>query len=500
VSGSGVQLLQSWAGAFRRRRIAALIGAFVTLAPALLRAQAHEHPTARVITKTVTGTATTGLTVLENRSSEPNTVEVSITAAPARVALVPGTVTEVYAYNGRFPGPTLELREGDHVRVHFQNDLPEETTIHWHGLHIPFDQDGSPFHPVAAGAHHVYEFTVRKGTAGTYWYHPHPHHRTGAQVGRGLYGAVIVSAADDPLPSSLAERILILSDNRLLPDGSLDFPEPGSLAGRIDLENGREGDLVFVSGELAPTFTIRSGEVQRWRVINASGARVYRLALQGHKLLHVGSDGGLFEHPVEMDEIVLGNGERAELLVRATGEPGTTALLQALPYDRYIPQTRPREGPLNWNVTRNLLTLRYTDEPRTRAPEIPVRLRQVPVLDTAHATVRRVKTMSQHLINGKAMDMDRVDAVARLGATEIWEIENVVGMDHPFHLHGFQFQVLDRNGVPEKQRTWKDTVNVPRHSIARFIVRFDNFPGKWMFHCHILDHEDAGMMGVLEVR
>jgi FtsP/CotA-like multicopper oxidase with cupredoxin domain len=114
--------------------------------------------------------------------------------------------------------------------------------------------------------------------------------------------------------------------------------------------------------------------------------------------------------------------------------------------------------------------------------------------------VRRVVTLSQGLINGKAMDMNRVDFLARLDDTEIWEIENIVGMDHPFHLHGFQFQVIERNGVPEPFRSWKDMVNVPKHQTARIIVRFANYPGKWMFHCHILDHEDHGMMGILEVK
>jgi FtsP/CotA-like multicopper oxidase with cupredoxin domain len=109
-------------------------------------------------------------------------------------------------------------------------------------------------------------------------------------------------------------------------------------------------------------------------------------------------------------------------------------------------------------------------------------------------------TMTQGFLNNRPMDMQRVDETARLGATEIWEIENLVGMDHPFHLHGFQFQVLDRNGVAEPFRAWKDTVNVPRHQSVRLIVRYENYPGKWMFHCHILTHEDNGMMGVLEVK
>jgi FtsP/CotA-like multicopper oxidase with cupredoxin domain len=423
------------------------------------------------------------------------TVELTLTAAPARLALRPGVVSDVYAYNGQVPGPTLQLREGDRVVVHFRNALPEPSTIHWHGIHLPFTADGSPFHPVPPGGTHDYVFTVPRGTAGTYWYHPHPDHTTGEQVARGLYGGIVVRADDDPLPASLRERLLVLSDNRFLPDGAIDLPERHSPRWRMDVENGREGDVLFVSGAVRPTFDVRSGEVERWRVVNASAARIYRLALPGHRFLHVGSDGGLFERPVERDEIVLGVGERVELLVRATGAPGTKAVLQTLPYDRYIPQTRPSD----WNVARDLLVLRYADAPPARAPAIPRTLRQVPALDTARATATRVMVLTQHMINGRHMDMARVDVSAKLGAIEIWEVENLVGMDHPFHLHGFQFQVLDRNGVPEPYRSWKDVVNVPRHESARFIVRYDDFAGRWMYHCHILAHEDHGMMGVLEV-
>jgi bilirubin oxidase len=420
----------------------------------------------------------------------------TITAAPARLSLVPGARSEVYAYNGRVPGPTLEVREGDRVIVHFRNDLPEPTTVHWHGIHLPFTADGSPFHPVPPGGRHDYVFTIQPGTAGTYWYHPHPHHRTGHQVAKGLFGAIIVRAADDPLPATLREKLLILNDNRFLPDGSIDLPDPGSPQGRIDFENGREGDVLFVNGAVMPTLAIRSGEVQRWRVINASGARVYRLTLPGHSFLHVGSDGGLFERPVEVTELLLANSERAELLVRGTGRPGDRITLQTLPYDRYVSQTRPAD----WNRTRDLLTLAYTEEPPAAPVPLPATLRPVPPLDTAQATATRLMVLSQGFINRRTMDHGRVDVSARLGATEIWEIENVVGMDHPFHLHGFRFQVLDRNGVPEPYPSWKDTVNVPGHQTVRFIVRYDDHPGLWMFHCHIMSHEDHGMMGILEVK
>lgn len=426
----------------------------------------------------------------------PGTVELSITAAAERLSLVPGKVTDVYAYNGTIPGPTLEFREGDRVVVHFRNNLPEPSTIHWHGLHIPAVMDGSPFNLVPPGGQYDYVFTIPRGSAGTYWYHPHPHHMTGFQVAKGLYGAIVVRAADDPLPASLPEKVMLLSDNRFLPDGSIDIPPPDSPQGRVDFENGREGNVIFVNGQILPTVSVRSGEIQRWRFINASGARVFRLALEGHTFLCVGSDGGLFEKPVERKDILLAVGERAEVLVRGTDRPGSHAVLRTLPYDRYVPQTRPAD----WNQSRDLLTIQYTQEPPVAPIALPATLRQVPPLDPSKAKVTRVITLSQGFLNGKSMDMDRVDVTARLGTMDIWQIENLVGLDHPFHMHGFQFQVLDRNGTPEPYRSWKDTVNVPKHETVRLVVRYDDFPGKWMYHCHILSHEDNGMMGVLEVK
>lgn len=433
---------------------------------------------------------------LINISKKPNTVEVNITASITTLSLVPGVKSEVFAYNGHVPGPTLDVREGDHVIVHFHNQLPEPTTVHWHGIHLPFESDGSPFHPIKPGESHDYEFTVRPGTAGTYWYHPHPDRRTGYAIGKGLFGAIIVRAADDPLPASIPERLLVLSDNRFLNDGSIDFPDAASIPGGIDEENGREGPVLFVNGHVMPTITIRRGEVQRWRIINASAGRIYRIALAGRTMLHIGSDGGLFETPREVKELLLATGERVEVLVRGGDSAGTKALLEDLPYDRYAPQTRPKD----WKTTLDLLTLETTNDPPLKPIAIPTHLRTVPALDTTKVSAVRTVVFGQGIINGKTMDMARVDISTRVGATEIWEIENVVGMDHPFHLHGFQFQVLDRDGVAEPYRSWKDMLNIPKHSTARIIVRYDDYPGKWMFHCHILDHEDHGMMGVLEVR
>jgi bilirubin oxidase len=441
------------------------------------------------------GDTLAGPSVLSNESGEPGVVEVTLTATETRIELVPGVETEVFAFNGTVPGPMLEAWEGDSVIVHFRNELSEPTTIHWHGIHLPFRSDGSPFDPVEPGEEVSYVFRIHPGTAGTYWYHPHPDARTQYQMAKGLFGSFIVRSRDDPLPP-LTEKLLVLYDNRFGPDGSVDLPESHTTAGRIDFENGREGDALFVNGQIMPVIPIRAGEVQRWRVLNASAGRVFRLSIPGHTFLHVGSDGGLFETPIETDEVLLANTERVELLVRGTGSPGERTVLRTLPYNRYIPQTRPDD----WKEPRDLLTLQYADDPPVAPTEIPERLVAIAWLDTTDVVATQVFSLSQGMINGKRMDMNRVDATARLGTTEIWEIENLVGMDHPFHLHGFRFQVVERDGVPEPYPSWKDTVNVPKHQTVRFVVRFDDYPGKWMFHCHILTHEDFGMMGVLEVQ
>jgi FtsP/CotA-like multicopper oxidase with cupredoxin domain len=436
--------------------------------------------------------------VLRNLSSRAGVVEVSITAAPARLQMLPGgPIVDVYAYNGSVPGPTLEAREGDSVIIHFRNQLPEPTTVHWHGVHLPADADGSPLYPIAPGASHVYRFRLVKGSAATYWYHPHPDRRSGFQVAMGLYGGIIVRAADDSLAArGIPDELLILSDNRFDSGGAISFPAPQSVEEIVDVENGREGNVLLVNGQVMPTISIHPGELQRWRIVNASAARVYRLSLSGQRLLQVGTDGGLVEHPVGRSEVMVANSERVEVLVRAPAAAGDTAVLLDLPYDRYMPQTRPAD----WKQSRPLLTLRTTDGPAVAPPDLPAVLRRIPAPDTTRVAVRRVIVMSQGLIDGKQMDMHRIDTRSRLGATEIWTIQNVVGMDHPFHLHGFHFQILDRDDGPELLRGWKDTGNVPKHSSMRILVHFDDYPGRWMYHCHILDHEDQGMMGILEVR
>lgn len=471
---------------------AALAVAGVSVGAAVGTAPAVATPRARPATDTLREPP-----VLRNISSVPGIVEVNLTAAPARLRLIPGgPLVNVYAYNGTIPGPTLVANEGDSVIIHFHNEIPETSTVHLHGMHLPAAEDGSPLYPVAPGQSFDYAFRIGRGRAATYWYHPHPDRVTTHQVAMGLFGAFIVRDPNDPLTKrGIPERLLILSDNRFNPDGSIAFPDPTSIQADIDLENGREGNVLFVNGQVMPTIRVAPGQIERLRIVNASASRVYRFAIPGDSLIHVGSDGGLFEHPVTVPDLLLANSGRVEILVRGPRNAGEKTVLEDLPYDRYMPQTRPAD----WDSTRDLLTLEATDAPAAAPAAIPTELREIPAIDTSNVAAHRVIVMSQGLIDGKRMDMHRVDITARLGTTEIWTVQNVVGMDHPFHLHGFRVQVLDRGGTPEPYRSWKDLINVPKHSSIRLVVRFEDFPGRWMYHCHILDHEDEGMMGILQL-
>jgi bilirubin oxidase len=324
------------------------------------------------------------------------------------------------------------------------------------------------------------------GSAGTYWYHPHAHHLTSTQIPKGLAGGLVVRAADDPL-TAFPEKLMLLTDNKFTEDGAV---APHTAA---DHMVGREGNVFFVSGKISPTVPITNGGIQRWRIVNASNARYYLLKLTEGTFLHVGSDGGLFEHPVRQSEVLLAPAERVEVLMESP--KSGAAALQTLPYFRG--GANPAAGPIE------LLKVTAAPGPPVAPPTVPEFLRAVPPLDSANPDVYRSILFtgggSNVTIDGKAFAMDRVDNSAALNTTEYWVVSNSTDMDHPFHLHGFMFQVVDRSGVPEPFPAWKDTVNVPLGGSVGFVVRFTDFPGWRVYHCHILEHEDMGMMAVLDV-
>jgi bilirubin oxidase len=443
-------------------------------------------PAAAAFTDTLPQPAT-----LENVSTTPGTVEMSLVASPAKLELLSGKTTTAWAYNGSVPGPTIVATEGDHVVVHFTNKLPESTTIHWHGLHVPSAQDGNPSDPVKPGASRDYVFDIPEGSAGTYWYHPHPDMRTAYQVTHGLFGAFIVLAKNDPVPQGILDELIVLQDNKFTGSAIADDT-------MNDMMNGREGNVLFVNGVVNPTMTLRPGEIRRLRVLNASAARYYKLNVPGHQLMKIGSSGGLFSTPQTADSFLVAPAERAEFLLAATADPGTTTTLKALSYDRGYMTSNGAPAP---SKEVDLMTIAYTEDAPMTPPALPGSFRDIMPLDLTTASSRTFvlsERMMTYMINGRSYNSARVDVQAKMGDTEIWTVRNAATMDHPFHVHGFQFQVLERNGVPEPVLAWNDTVNVPRRTSLRLAVKLD-MPGMRMFHCHILEHEDMGMMGMMDI-
>lgn len=438
---------------------------------------------------------------LANRLSEAGRFEAELTAGPATHRFAADVDTTVLAYNGAVPGPLIEVTEGDKVAIRFANRLPgEETTIHWHGMPVPADQDGNPMDPVAPGAERLYSFELPEGSAASYWYHPHPHGGTASQVYRGLAGAFIVKPRRDPIPAAYGDTALFFSDLRLAADGSI----PANTM--ADQMNGRVGDHVLVNGQKKPVLKLPAGTRRRFRLFNASNGRFLRLSFDKAPITLIGSDGGLLEAPVTgLRAIDLVPAERAEIIV-AFEEPGRVVLRTADVDHGWMGPGRP-------DTAAELMTIEITPDRAEPAPPLPARLRAIADLGTPAAR-RRLEfseTMAMEagemkmgfLINGAAFDMKRVDIVARAGQTELWEIANLADMDHPFHLHGTQFQVVEteREGQVTRAgyRAWKDTVNVARGQTVRLLVRQDQ-AGLRMYHCHILEHEQLGMMGIVDVQ
>lgn len=421
-------------------------------------------------------------------NDHPHVLEFALEAKIQELGILPGVRTPAWTYNGTVPGPLIRARVGDRLIVHFTNSLPEPTTIHWHSLRVSNDMDGAPGvtqQPVPPGGRFRYDFVLKD--AGTYWYHPHM--SSAAQVGRGLYGAIVVEDPDEPIEVG-DELVLVLSDMSIEPDGSLRPADQGGALGDLF---GREGNVVLVNGKVAPALAVRAGKQQRWRVINAARSRYFSLRLRGHRWIRIGGDNGLAARSEELDTVLVTPGERSDLIFTPTGEPDSETTLYWSAVDRGF-------GTATNRARVPLLRIRSVDEPPVAPVSIPSRLREIEPIDVSDASEETVElTIRASAPPGEVMGINGVPhhhgIRARVGETQIWTIVNNTDFAHPFHLHGYFFQVLDDARVPE----WKDTVNVPVGSRLRVAVRFDERPGAWMFHCHILDHADGGMMGLLHV-
>ncbi|MDO8942013.1 MAG: multicopper oxidase family protein [Desulfobacterales bacterium] len=414
-----------------------------------------------------------------------------------------------WTYGGSVPGPQLRVRQGDRVRVHVTNQLGVPTTVHWHGVRLPNAMDGVPHltqPPIEPGERFVYEFDALD--AGTYWYHSH--FQSSEQLDRGLYGTLIVEERQ-PLPVH-RDVTWVLDDWRITASGQISetFGNTHDMA-----HAGRIGNTVTVNGSVQDQFPVRAGERIRLRLVNAANARIFALRFQGHRPLVVAIDGQpVSPHGPDGGRIVVAPGMRCDVVIDAVGRAGERYEVQDVFY--------PREQFV-------LMDLVFGAAPRLADAVPPVTTltgNPVPEPDLPSATTHEIVfgggmmgNLHQAMLDGKPIDMrgllrrgkawainghvsdsHHMDPMLRLriGRTYVFRMKNDTAWHHPIHLHGHAFRVLRRSGRPTPHREWQDTVLMsPREEVEVAFVA-DN-PGSWMFHCHILEHQEGGMMSVVEV-
>jgi FtsP/CotA-like multicopper oxidase with cupredoxin domain len=406
--------------------------------------------------------------------------------------LVDDGPSDTWGLNGTYLGPTVRAERGDTVRMDVTNGVDETTTLHWHGMHLPARMDGGPHQMVEPGDTWSPSWTVDQPAA-TLWYHPHLHGETAEHVYRGAAGMFLVddpvAAPDLPDTYGVDDIPVILQDKSFDGDGDLSMGSPvGSSVGFL-------GDTIVVNGTTDPHLPVTT-ELVRLRMLNASNARVYHLGFRdGRAFWQVASDAGLLAEPHRTDRVQLSPGERAEIVVAV--EPGERAVLRSFAPDLGANFVVDRFS--GGDDTFDILQLRAADE-LAPSPSLPDELATIDAPDEADATVTRELTLRGTDINGRDMDMDRVDEVVEVGTTEVWEVSNPDGTPHSFHPHLVHFAVLDVDGEPPPPQLsgWKDTIYVPPGTTVRIVARFDDHADPttpYMFHCHVLRHEDTGMMG-----
>ena len=402
--------------------------------------------------------------------------------ARAAVVEVAGQTVRLLTYNGLFPGPLLRAREGERLRVRLINRLDEPTNLHFHGLHVsPADNHDNVFVNVPPGGSFTYELTVPAGYGGTFWYHPHRHGALARQLWHGLAGPLVIDPlSPHPALAAAEEQILVVKDITLA-DGS---PAPHRTA---DWARGKSGRLVLVNGEVRPQLRPRHPLV-RLRLINASNARMLLLArADGKPLQVIAHDGHLLEAPRPLDDVLLTPAQRLDLLLALDGADPVTIVHK--PYNRGAQREPSRSEPL------------FGVQPSTQAaaPALPTRLATLERIDPGEVAVRRSFRMAMAFLAPDGQQQ-LAPIAAQQGDLELWEITNVDTQDHVFHLHTWPFRVWRRDGVAAAEPGWRDTINLMPGERVELLVPFRDFAGKSVFHCHIAEHGDAGMMGIIEVR
>ncbi len=399
--------------------------------------------------------------------------------------IAPGRTVRGYGFNGQVPGPVIEAKQGVPLEIAFTNRLPEPTVIHWHGLRVPAAMDGteSVQRLVQPGETFTYRFTPPD--AGTFWYHSHANETE--QVEKGLYGALIVRAADELALDG--EKLLVFDDLRTDKTGQI-----AKFGGLMDRHNGREGNVRLINGTSEPELTIAAGQIERWRIVNASSARYVRLSLGGLPFQIIGTDGGFIEAPVSATEVLVPPADRVELAVGPFENEGQVIKIEDLPYYRMAG----KKGVEQFG------TIRVTSRKPSTA-RVPSRLRELAPLAADDAPVTRTVKLGFKLSLRRGLDFvvnrerHHHDQPVKVGELQVWDVVNETQMDHPFHLHGFFFEVIAVDGKKPAFRSIEDVVNVGPKSTVRIAWYPDDRPGMWMYHCHILEHHASGMMAHFEV-
>jgi len=452
--------------------------------------------------------ATSALSPARTAMAGPTDDPFVLRAASGQATLRPAPYgpTDVWSYNGSVPGPEIRVRQGDRVRVLVRNGLDEDTTIHWHGIRTPNAMDGVPFltqDPISVGSDFLYEFDALD--AGTFWYHPHQ--RSSEQLGRGLYGPLIIEEAD-PIR---VDRVLtwMLDDWRMTRDGQI----AGDFNNRHDaMHGGRIGNSVTINGQIPERIAVQAGERIRLRLVNAANARIFGLDFGDLAPVVVALDGQpVAPHAPDSGIVVIGPAMRVDLVIDMTGKPGdavtvTDAFYDGLEYrlvDLAYELAPLRATVPDWSM--DLLPNPLADPDMTSAARHQIvfnggMMGQMMMGGGMGSMMDQMREGNMWFINGEAATGHMMDPLLVLpqGTSNVFEMDNRTAWHHPIHFHGHSFRVIARNGQPTRHREWQDTVLMAPEERVEIAFVADN-PGDWMFHCHILEHQAAGMMGVIRV-
>jgi len=431
----------------------------------------------------------------------------TITAQNTSANIINGNPTSVFGYGNGILGPTIRVQSGATTNINFSNQLNDATNIHWHGLIVPSNMDGLPTDVVQPSSSFNYTFPINQ-RAGTYWYHPHTDHLTSYQVFMGLAGFFIVNDLEEQnlnLPSGNQEIPLVIQDKRMNLGYNLDYSPSCA-----EVMNGYLGQYVIVNGVHSPFQNVET-RYYRFRVLNGSTARIYNLALSnGASFTVIGADGGLLSVPESVTSLLLAPGERADILIDFSSYPlGTELFLQSNSFAGVSSQ-----GNETFKILKLVVNANASDPfiiPSTLSSIMPI----APSATTKTFDIGSMMmdgmngmggmnddpctNMNIHTINDLTYDANRIDATVSAGTTEIWEFDNSNSDEtHPIHIHGVQFQVMERTGgrgaLIATEKGWKDTILLLPGEKVKVIMVFPTYTGKFVLHCHNLEHEDDGMM------